>query len=168
MSKFSAYNLIRSFYFAVCGIMRSFWHERNLRIHFFVSGYVLYFSRYFGLSKTEYAVLFIMIGLVITSELINTAIEAVVDLNTPVYSALAKTAKDAAAGGVLVSATASVAVSVVLFWQPPVLLKIWADILNAPFVWLFLLLCTAFLIAWPERRQIANGTGKNNNVKENP
>lgn len=167
MSKLSAYNLIRSFYFAVCGIIRSLWHERNLRIHFFVSGYVIYFSRYFGLSRVEYAVLFVMIGLVIACELINTSIEAVVDLNTPVYSAFAKIAKDAAAGAVLISAVTSIAVSFVFFWQPEILVQIWSDVVAAPFIWLFIVAITIFLIAWPERWKIANGTHKKNNLKEN-
>ncbi len=167
MSKLSAYNLARSFKCAFIGILRSLWYERNLRIHFFAAAYVLYFLHYFILTKGELAIVFLMLGLVIVCELINTAIEATVDLNTPDYNALAKTAKDAAAGAVLASAVASIAVGVTLFWQPKALQKIWHDILSAPFVWLFLIAITIFLIAWPERRQMSKGTAKakNFNIK---
>lgn len=143
-------------------------YERNLRIHFFSAGYVLYFTRYFDLSKAELALVILMIGLVIACELINTAIEATVDLNTPVYSALAKTAKDAAAGAVFVSAAASLAVGITLFWQPRVFDEIKSDIMSAPFVWIFLVIITIFLIAWPEYRQVLNGSAKaaNFDIKE--
>lgn len=157
MNKLSAYNLVRSFAYAFHGVAHSLRHERNLRIHFFMAAYVLYFSRYFGLTPAEYAALFAVIGLVVACEMINTAIEAAVDLSTPAYSALAKIAKDAAAGAVLVSTAASVATGIVLFWQPEILRLIWADILTAPLVWLFLAAITVFLIAWPEHRKIADG-----------
>lgn len=168
MNKFSAYNLARSFACALRGIIHSLRYERNLRIHFFTAAYVLYFTRYFDLGKAELAIVILMIGLVISCELINTAIEAAVDLKTPVYSALAKTAKDAAAGAVLVSAAASVAVGFTLLWRPHVFERIWADILSAPFVWIFLAAITVFLIAWPEYRQVLNGSAKANNfdIKE--
>lgn len=160
MNKLSAYNLMRSFACAFRGIVRSLRYERNLRIHFFVAAYVLYFTRYFDLARAEHALVILMIGLVIACELINTAIEAAVDLNTHKYNEFAKTAKDAAAGAVLASAAASVAVGVSLFWQPDAFAAIWADICAAPVVWLFLIAITLFLIAWPEYRQMQNGSGK--------
>lgn len=165
MNKFSAYNLPRSFYYAFSGVARSLWSERNLRIHFFAAAYVLYFSKYFDLSKSEYAILLVAIGLVVACEMINTAVEAAVDLNTTDYHKLARNAKDAAAGAVLVSSAVSVAVGYVLFWQPPVLLQIWSDMLSAPFVWLFLLAITIFLIAWPERIAMLKTV---NHTKESP
>lgn len=167
MNKLSAYNLARSFVYAFQGVARSFWHERNLRIHLFISAYILYFSRYFKFSRSEYAVLFIAIGLVVACELINTAVEAAVDLSTSVYSDLAKTAKDAAAGAVLVSSSASAAVGFIFFWQPDTLLRILSDVLAAPFVWSFLIGITIFLVAWPEHRQLVDNGKKINNIKEN-
>lgn len=164
MNRLSTYNLLRSFGYAFSGVARSLWRERNLRIHFFAAAYVLYFSKYFDLSKSEYAILLIAIGLVVACEMINTAIEAAVDLNTTEYHKLARNSKDAAAGAVLVAAAISVAVGYILFWQPTVLLRIWSDILSAPFVWLFLLAISVFLIAWPEYKQTS---GKNNNPKDN-
>lgn len=150
MRKHSAYNLAKSFYCAGAGVARSLKNERNLRIHFFMAAYILYFSRYFDLSRAEYAALIITIGFVIACELMNTAVEACVDLNTLCYNVLAKTAKDAAAGAVFVSAAASVTVGIVLFWQPDILLQIGSDIAARPLLWLFLIAVTVFLVAWPE------------------
>lgn len=160
MNRFSTYNLLRSFMYAISGVARSLWRERNLRIHFFAAAYVLYFSKYFELSKSEYAVLLIAIGFVVACEMVNTAIEAAVDLNTTEYHKLARNAKDAAAGAVLVASAVSVAVGISLFWQPPVLQQIWADISAAPLIWLFLLAITVFLVAWPEYRQGAEKNRK--------
>lgn len=163
MNKHPAYNLARSFFCAFRGILRSLKDERNLRIHFLSAAYVLYFTKYFELSRAELSIVILMIGLVIACELINTAIEATVDLNTPVYSDFAKIAKDAAAGAVLASAFASIAIGIVLFWQPDVFPQIWDDILSNPLIWILLILISLFLIAWPEYRQAANGTGKAKN-----
>lgn len=160
---------MRSFACAFSGIIHSLRYERNLRIHFFTAAYIFYFTRYFDLSMAEFAIVIMMIGLVIACELINTAIEAVVDLNTPVYSAFAKTAKDAAAGAVLASAVASLAVGFKLFWRPSIFALIWADIMSAPLVWIFLASITFFLISWPEYKQVLNGSAKaaNFDIKEN-
>ena len=168
MNKRSGYNLAKSFLFAFSGIARSLKYERNLRIHFLSLAYIVYFTRYFELSMTDCAVLAAVIGGVIACELINTAIEACVDLHTVDYNVLAKIAKDAAAGAVLVSAAVSLVVGAALFWQPGAFAKIWADIALRPLIWLFLLLITVFLIAWPEYRMAANGNNhvKNNNVRE--
>ncbi|MCL2035339.1 MAG: diacylglycerol kinase family protein [Oscillospiraceae bacterium] len=160
MSRHSAYNLKKSFTFAFSGIFRSLRHERNLRIHFFAAAYILYFSRYFELSKAEYAVLVTAIGGVIVCELMNTAIEAAVDLNTLAYNAFAKTAKDAAAGAVLVSSAISVAIGFLFFSRPDILREIWQDITSAPFIWIFLMAITIFLIAWPEYHRSANENSK--------
>jgi len=166
MSRHSAYNLAKSFACAFSGIFRSLRYERNLRIHFFAAAYILYFSHYFRLSRAEYAVLITAIGGVIVCELMNTAIEAAVDLNTLAYNVFAKTAKDAAAGAVLVSSAISVGIGFLFFFEPDILREIGADITRAPFVWIFLIAITIFLIAWPEYRRPAS-EHSNNHSKEN-
>jgi diacylglycerol kinase (ATP) len=158
MSKRSAYNLAKSFVFAFSGIFRSLKYERNLRIHFFAAASVLYFSHYFGLSNTEYAILAATIGGVIMCELINTAIEAAVDLNTLDHNVFAKIAKDAAASAVLISSIISIIIGFLLFGKPDILLQIWSDITAAPLVWLFLLAITIFLIGWPEYKRPAKNS----------
>ena len=69
----------------------------------------------FHLSITEWLICILLFALVISLELVNTAIEAVVDLCSPDYHELAKYAKDVAAGSVLISAIASVVIGLIIF-----------------------------------------------------
>lgn len=141
-----------SFGWAVSGIFHALRHERNLRIHFAVAAYVLYFSRYYSLSKLECCVVILFIGMVVTCEMLNTAIENTVDLETSVYSHLAKTAKDVAAGAVLVSSVASVAAGALLFWDPDIFAVIWRDITQSSVIWLLLAVMTGLWIVSPHRK----------------
>ena len=69
----------------------------------------------FRITAVEWAVIFVCIGLVLSAELINTVTELAVDLLTQRYHPMAKLAKDAGAGAVLVTALASVAVGIAIF-----------------------------------------------------
>lgn len=131
------YNLFYSFGFAFRGIFCALARERNLRIHFAAGAFALFFAiRYYRLATGEMALLCLCIGFVLACEMVNTAIEATVDLESPSYSALARIAKDAAAGAVLVSAVTSVAVGFFLFWDVPTLTRISADFLARPLPWM--------------------------------
>ena len=143
--KKSNYSLIQSFRFAISGIIYALMHERNLRIHFTLAAFVIYFARYYNFSRGEQATLFLVAGFVIACELINTAIETTVDLESPKWNALAKLAKDVAAGAVLISGITSVIVAVVLFWQPEILAEILCDIAQNPIAWILVLLIA---VAW--------------------
>ncbi|MFL0505071.1 diacylglycerol kinase family protein [Ureibacillus sp. 179-F W5.1 NHS] len=106
--------LIKSFGYALVGICTSL-KEQNMRIHLFSAVIVVIAGVLTGISITEWFVLIITIALVIGSEMINTAIEAVVNLASPEYHPLAKQAKDVAAGAVLVFAVASVIIGLLIF-----------------------------------------------------
>ncbi|CAH2715437.1 Undecaprenol kinase [Neobacillus rhizosphaerae] len=106
---------ISSFSFAVSGIMTALKTERNMRIHFISSVIVLVLSFYFSITKMEWLFILFVIGGMFALELINTAIERVVDLVTVEYHPLAKQAKDLAAGAVLVYAALAVAIGIVIF-----------------------------------------------------
>ena len=67
------------------------------------------------ISRIEFIIILIMIALVLTSEIINTSIEKVVDLYTKDYNNLAKIAKDVSAGSVLVMSIFSLLVGVIIF-----------------------------------------------------
>ena len=69
----------------------------------------------FKVSVTEWALLALTIGMVLSLELVNTAIEAVVDLVTEEYHPLAKVAKDTSAAAVFVCAIAAVVVGLIIF-----------------------------------------------------
>lgn len=111
------FSLINSFKCAFKGIAFVVQHERNMRIHMVFVLYVAFFSAFYDFSKTEIAVLVITCALVMILEILNTAIEVIVDKVSPKYSPLAKVAKDAAAGAVLLSAVMAVIVGVVLFFD---------------------------------------------------
>jgi diacylglycerol kinase len=147
------YSLPASFLYAAKGIFAALKSERNLRIHCAAAAYALYFSRYFSLSRAEYGLLVAIIGIVFVSELINTAVEAAVDLKTHAFKSLAQTAKDAAAGAVLISAVIAAAVGALLFRRPDVLKTIWADITASPGVWIVLFALTVIAIALPDGRK---------------
>lgn len=107
--------IFASFRCAFRGILHTVRTERNFRIHLVAVFFVTWFAFLYEVSTGQAIVLVILYGLVLSLELINTAVENTVDLVTKEYAPLAKRAKDASAGGVLVSATASVAIAVLLF-----------------------------------------------------
>ena len=143
------YSLPKSFGYAASGILHALLHERNLRIDFAAAAYIWYFSRYYDLGRTECALLVLMMGFVIACELINTAIENTVDLETPVYRSLAKIAKDVAAGAVLVSAFACVAAGWFLFWDMPTFARIGEDLRQNAFAAVLCALLTLFWVWLP-------------------
>lgn len=107
--------LILSFRYAGQGVWYAVRTQRNFRIHLTISAIVILLGILLGLSTMEWAILSITIAFVLMTELFNTAIEAVIDLVQPDYHPLAKIAKDAAAGGVLIVATGAVVVGLFLF-----------------------------------------------------
>ncbi|MBH0166350.1 diacylglycerol kinase family protein [Fictibacillus sp. 7GRE50] len=110
--------LFSSFVFAFTGIISTFKSEQNFRIHTFVSVIVIIFAIALDFSKERFVLLFIVIGIVLSLELVNTAIESTIDLITEKKHPLAKKAKDAAAGAVLVFSIFAVIIGILLFIEP--------------------------------------------------
>ena len=119
--------LCKSFLYAFHGIRFCVKNERNMRIHLAVAVLVTAFSLVYGLTGTEYAMVFLTMGAVLSAEAVNTAIEAVVNLESPSYNALARVAKDAAAGAVLLTALAACGVGCCLFLHFP---KLWETLIR--------------------------------------
>ncbi|HYX16395.1 MAG TPA: diacylglycerol kinase family protein [Nostoc sp.] len=120
-----ASNLFVSFKYAWAGISYSFQTQRNFRIHVSVCALAIGLSVFLHLQAVEIAVIGITSGLVLALELLNTAIESLVDLTVKqTYHDLAKIAKDCAAGAVLVSALVAVLVAGTLLLPPLVKLII--------------------------------------------
>ncbi len=118
-----ASNLFVSFKYAWAGISYSFQTQRNFRIHLSVCAFAIGLSIFLHLQAVEIAIIAITSGLVLTLELVNTAIESLVDLTVKqTYHDLAKVAKDCAAGAVLVSALVSLLVAATLLLPPLVAL----------------------------------------------
>ncbi len=109
--------LYNSFKFAAHGISFCVQHETNMRIHIVATICVLYIAQFYNLSKEQFILLLLTCLAVISAEMMNTAIEVVIDKVSPGYSALAKVGKDIAAGAVFLSAGAAVVIAIVLFWD---------------------------------------------------
>jgi len=109
-------HLLQAFRCAFAGIMHCIRRERNMKIHVGAMIAVLFLAWWMDLSRSDWALLILTIAFVLSAEMMNTAIEAVVDLMIPEYHLLAKIAKDVAAGAVLVSVLASLAVGCILFF----------------------------------------------------
>lgn len=96
--------LYKSFGYAFEGIFAGIRKERNMKIHCTAAVLVVCAGLVFQISLVKWCLCLILFGLVMALELVNTAVEAVVDLVTDEYKPLAKLAKDTAAGAVLIAA----------------------------------------------------------------
>ena len=105
---------IKSFGYAIEGIGTAM-REQNFRFHLLSAVIVVIAGFFTGLSITEWIIIVLVITLVIAAEMFNTAIERVVNLASPDYHPLAKQAKDVAAASVLVFATCSVIIGILIF-----------------------------------------------------
>jgi diacylglycerol kinase (ATP) len=105
-------SLLKSFKYAWMGITYAFATQRNFRIHVGVGSAAIALGFVLHATMVEIAVIELTIGIVLAMELLNTAIESVVDLTVKqTYHELAKIAKDCAAAAVLVTAIVAVLVA---------------------------------------------------------
>lgn len=119
----SMHRLVRSFGHAFAGIVFVFRYNQNIRVHFVVAVLVVVASIYFKVTPFEMGILGVMILLVLSSEMINTAIEEMVNFVTIEHQREAKIAKDVSAGMVLLTAVGSIIVGLLVFI--PHIIKIW-------------------------------------------
>lgn len=103
-----------SFSFALEGIAHAFRTQRNFKVHVSIALAVVIAGVALGISAEQWAILVVTIALVLQAELVNTALEAVVDHVAPEFHALAKVAKDCAAGAVFVCALTAVIVGLLI------------------------------------------------------
>lgn len=154
--------LFKSFTYAFRGIIRTVNTERNLRIHITCLIYmfsILGFTDWFSLEKTDWAILVIASGTVISAEIINTAIENAVNLASEEYSKFAEISKDAAAGAVLISAVFAVITGIIIMFQPPAFKAMYEYFCNNPLLFIAFVLsiipATLFIFrgfSLPERK----------------
>ncbi len=110
-------NLLHSFNWAFDGIVHALRYERNMWIHFAIAGLVLIAGLFLALSRLEVVALLVAISFVLITEMLNTAVEHIVDLITDANDPRAKIAKDVAAGAVLIAAVNAVAVAYLVFYD---------------------------------------------------
>ena len=107
--------LFKSFGYAVKGMFLALKDQQNMRIHLVAILTVTVAGIYFGLTAIEWAIIALTIGFVISAEMINTALEELVDLVSPEHHPKAGKIKDIAAGAVLVAAIVATVVAVYIF-----------------------------------------------------
>ena len=115
MKKTGKNPLYKSFGYAFEGIFAGIRGERNMKIHCFAAVCVVVAGVLFHISVTEGCICLVLFGLILSLELVNTAIEAVVDLVTEDKKPLAKLAKDTAAGAVLIAAVMAAMAGLLIF-----------------------------------------------------
>ena len=115
MKKTGKNPLYKSFGYAFEGIFAGIRGERNMKIHCFAAVCVVVAGVLFHISVTEWCICLVLFGLILSLELVNTAIEAVVDLVTEDKKPLAKLTKDTAAGAVLIAAVMAAMAGLLIF-----------------------------------------------------
>ncbi len=115
MKKTGKNPLYKSFGYAFEGIFAGIRGERNMKIHCFAAVCVVVAGVLFHISVTEWCICLVLFGLILSLELVNPAIEAVVDLVTEDKKPLAKLAKDTAAGAVLIAAVMAAMAGLLIF-----------------------------------------------------
>ena len=112
--KWQTENFWKSFKCAITGMVYSVKTGRNLIIQLCFALFAIILGIFLKISKIEWAIIIFAILFVIFAEMLNTAVETVVDLVTEEYNEKAKIAKDVAAGAVLISAINSVAMGLII------------------------------------------------------
>jgi diacylglycerol kinase (ATP) len=103
--------------YAIEGIVFALRTQRNMRLHALAAAVVLSAALVLGVDRMELIALLFAITFVLLAELVNTALEAAVDAATDHYDPLVKTAKDVAAGAVLVASINAVVVGYLVFFD---------------------------------------------------
>ncbi|MDB5283836.1 MAG: Diacylglycerol kinase [Bacteroidota bacterium] len=107
--------LFKSFGYALKGMFIALREQQNMRIHLLAIFVVTVAGIYLGLSAIEWAIIALTIGFVVCAEMINTAIEELVNLVSPDFHVKAGKIKDVSAGAVLVAAIIATVVAVYIF-----------------------------------------------------
>ena len=113
--KYKSKNLFDSFRHAFNGLIFGIKDTRNLKVDIFVALIVIIFGFVFKITLIEWTIIILCISMVISLELINSAIEEAVNLAMPNIHPIAKISKDVAAGAVLFSAIASAVIGIIIF-----------------------------------------------------
>ena len=109
------HSIWRSMGFAFEGLRYAFSNQRSLRIESIIAGIIVVIGFALDISRLEWVIVIISIFFIIGLELVNTAIEAVVDLVSPEYHPVAKVAKDVASAAVLTSGVGGLVAGLVIF-----------------------------------------------------
>ena len=101
---------------AIEGILHAAQTQRHLRYHFYAAALALLLSYVLGVSRQEFLLISLAVIAVLVAEMLNTAVEAVVDMVSPEHNEKARQAKDIAAGAVLITAFGSAAIGYIVLY----------------------------------------------------
>jgi diacylglycerol kinase (ATP) len=116
---------LKSANFAIEGILHGARTQKHLRYHFISAAVVLIASYVLGVTRLEFILLSLVVILVLSAEMLNSAVEAVVDLMSPGYAEKARIAKDIAAGAVFITAFGSAVIGYAILF--PYITKIFHE-----------------------------------------
>jgi diacylglycerol kinase (ATP) len=111
-------SILWSFNYAIEGVVYALRTQRNMRIHVAAAVLTLIAALVLQVGTMGLVAIVFAISLVFITELVNTALEAAVDLSITTYDPLAKVAKDVAAGAVLAAATNALVVAYLVLFEP--------------------------------------------------
>lgn len=113
--KFTLSKRLKSFRYAWAGVMTFIRTEHNARLHLLAALAVVVSGLYFEISRIEWIIIVLCVGLVFTAEAFNTAIEYLCNVVHPEFNLTIKKVKDIAAGAVLIAAISSAVVGGLIF-----------------------------------------------------
>jgi len=108
--------LLKSFNYALKGLHKVFREEQNLKMQAGLSLLMAVLGAYFKISFTEWSLFILAVGLVLTAEIINSAVERISDVLKPRINSYVKEIKDIMAAAVLLSSLTAAIIAVLIFW----------------------------------------------------
>jgi undecaprenol kinase len=108
--------LLKSFNYALRGLVKTFREEQNLRLQAIAGLIILILAFYYQVARWEWLILILIISLVILMEIINSAVERVTDVLKPRLNGYVKEIKDIMAAAVVVASIVSIIMGLVIFW----------------------------------------------------
>jgi diacylglycerol kinase (ATP) len=115
LTKKRPHSLLQSFNYAIEGLIHVLRRERNMRVHFALATIVLVLAFAYDVSKLELMALLLAVSFVLFAEMVNTAVEEMIDLSTRSFDPRAKIAKDVAAGAVMVASVVAATIGYLIF-----------------------------------------------------
>ena len=108
--------LIKSFHYALKGLVKTFQEEQNLKVQAIAGLLVMLIAWKFRISPLEWIILILAISLVILMEIVNSAVERVTDVLKPRINGYVKEIKDIMAAAVMLASLAAVIAGLIIFW----------------------------------------------------
>jgi diacylglycerol kinase len=107
--------LLKSYGYAIRGLVKTFREEQNLKIQTFASLVVFILGIYFSISRIEWAILVLVICLVLIAEISNSAVERITDVLKPRINTYVKEIKDIMAAAVFLSSIGAIVIGLIIF-----------------------------------------------------